>query len=230
MTAAKAPNSAPTLVFDLDGTLVDTAPDLVAATNVALDHIGLAPVPAATLRSGIGFGARHMIEQGLKSLGQSLPETELDGLLAVFLEHYEANIARESRPFDGAEQVLAGFKARGYRLAVCTNKREGLSRRLLDELTLTPLFDAIVGRDTLAVHKPDPGHLIGTVHRAGGDPARALMVGDTRVDIETAKRAALPVVACAFGYSDVPLEGLEPDVIVEAFAEIEQAVAKLAPL
>jgi len=208
-----------TLVFDLDGTLVDTAPDLVAATNHALSGLGLPLVPPETLRGAIGFGARRMIVDGLRQTGMVLPDPDLDRLLVRFLEHYEANIARESRPFEGAVDVLERLRAGGARLAVCTNKRL--------ELGLDGLFVAVAGRDTFPVHKPHPDHLTGTVRLAGGDLRSTIFVGDSGIDIATARAAGVPVVGCAFGYSEVPIETLAPDAVVASYAELEPALAAL---
>ena len=216
-----------TLVFDLDGTLVDTAPDLVAATNHALADLALPPVPADILRPSIGFGARHMISAGLRQSGQLLAEHEIDRLHEIFLKHYEANIAATSRPFEGAVHALERLRASGFRLAVCTNKRESLSRQLLLALGLMPHFEALAGRDTFPVNKPHADHLTGAVRLAGGSPARAIMIGDTKVDIATARAARVPAIACTFGYSDVPLEALGPDRIIAHFDELENAVASL---
>lgn len=216
-----------TIVFDLDGTLVDSAPDLVAATNHALADLGLPPVAAETLRHAIGFGARHMIVEALRESRHTADDAEVDRLLALFLAYYEPNLARESRPFEGAVAALERLRAAGARLAVCTNKRAALSERLLAELRLASLFDAVAGRDTFPVHKPHPDHLIGTIARAGGNPLIAVMVGDTSVDVRTARAAGIPVIACSFGYSDVPLATLSPDAIVDHFSEMEAAVASL---
>lgn len=219
----------PTLVFDLDGTLVDTAPDLVAATNHALADLGLAPVPDAALRASIGQGARFMIVEALRQTGIALPEPDVDRLLALFLTHYEANIASTSRPFDGAVDVLTALRHAGHPLVVCTNKREDLSRLLLDALGMTGLFSALAGRDTFAVHKPHPDHLRQVVLLAGGDPARSIMVGDTSIDVATARAASVPVIACSFGYPDMPAEKLAADRTIGHFGELTAAVAVLAP-
>ncbi|HRN84683.1 MAG TPA: HAD family hydrolase [Hyphomicrobium sp.] len=216
-----------TLVFDLDGTLVDTALDLVAATNHALADLALPPVPAETLRHAIGFGARHMIVVGLKETGVTLDEPEVDRLLARFLAYYEPNIARESRPFEGAIAVLEQFRAEGARLAVCTNKRLALAEQLLAELRVRDLFTAVTGRDSFPVHKPHPDHLIGTIALAGGDRAVAVMVGDTGIDIETARAAGVPSIGCTFGYSDVPVATYDPAAVVETYAELDGAVRRL---
>ena len=218
-----------TLVFDLDGTLVDTAPDLIAAANHALADLSLPPLPAETLRSAIGFGARRMIEVGLKETGVTLDEPEIDRLLVRFLAYYEPNIARESRPFEGAVVALERFRAEGARLAVCTNKRAGLAEQLLAALGLRDLFAAVAGRDTFPTHKPDPGHLLGTLGLAGGDRTRAVMVGDSGIDIATARAASVPAIGCTFGYSDQPIRTYGPDAVIESYAELDIAIRSLLP-
>jgi phosphoglycolate phosphatase len=218
-----------TLVFDLDGTLVDTAPDLIAATNHALSDLGLGPVAGSTIRPHIGRGARHMIVEGLRQSGTTLSDAEVERLLARFLVYYEANIAVESRPFAGAVGALTKFRDAGARLAVCTNKREDLSRTLLRALEIDHFFAGLAGRDTFPVSKPDPGHFTGAVRLAGGEPARAIMIGDTTVDVATAKAARVPVIACSFGYCDVPATALDADAVIDHFDELEAAIASLAP-
>ncbi len=219
-----------TAVFDLDGTLVDTAPDLVGATNHALSDIGLAPVGAKLLRPWISFGARRMIVEGLNHSGQALPDAEIDRLLDLFLVYYEGNIARESRPYPGVVAAIEALAADGARLAICTNKREGLSRSLLAALDLDRHFHALAGRDTFPVCKPHPDHLLGAVRMAGGDPRRALMVGDSCVDIQTAKAAGIPVIAVSFGYTDVPVSQLSPDRIIDHFDALMPAIRDLRDL
>jgi phosphoglycolate phosphatase len=168
-----------TLVSDLDGTLVDSLPDLAAATNHALSDLSLPLVSAETLRKTVGFGARRMIVEGLAQTGVTLPEPDVDRLLARFLDYYEPNIARETRPFDGAIAALEGFRAEGARLAICTNKRLALTEHLLRELAIERLFDAVAGRDTFPVYKPHPDHVRGAVRMAGGDLEAAVMIDDT---------------------------------------------------
>lgn len=216
-----------TLVFDLDGTLVDSAPDLVAATNHALADLGLDPIAAETLRGTIGFGARRMILEGLNQTGRTLPEAEVDRLLARFLAYYEPNIARESRPFDGVVAALESFRSRGARLAVCTNKRLALATHLLAELNLDGLFDAVAGRDSFPVFKPHPDHVLGAIRMAGGDPRHAVMIGDTVIDVSAAKAAAVAAVVCTFGYSDQPVEALGADAVIGHFSELDAAVRRL---
>lgn len=218
-----------TIVFDLDGTLVDTAPDLVAATNHALADLGLAQVEAHALRPFISLGARRMIVEGLRLSGRALGDDQVDRLLARFLTYYEANIADQSRPFEGAEDALVQLKSAGARLAVCTNKREALSRQLLDALAISHFFDAIAGRDTFPVSKPHPDHLAGAIRMAGGDGRRAIMVGDTIVDIATARNAQVPSIAVTFGYSDEPDDKLKADIFINHFRELNRAVLTLCP-
>lgn len=217
-----------TIVFDLDGTLVDTAPDLVGATNHVLAGLSLPPRDALELRPWISFGARRMIVEALRSSQRSLSETETDALMVPFLDYYEANIARESRPFPHAVATVEALRRAGARLAICTNKREALSLRLLAALGMVDLFDAIVGRDTLPVSKPHPGHLTGSITRAGGTTDRAIMVGDSGVDIATARAAGVPVVAFTFGYSDVPIASLSPDAVLDDYRHLIPTLHRLA--
>jgi phosphoglycolate phosphatase len=216
-----------TLVFDLDGTLVDSLPDLVAATNHALSELSLPPLSTATLRQAVGFGARRMILDGLAQTGVTLPDPEIDRLLARFLAYYEPNIARETRPYDGAVAVLEGFRSAGARLAVCTNKRHALAERLLAALAIDGLFDAVVGGDSFPVCKPHPDHVRGAIRRAGGNPGAAVMVGDTGIDIAAARAAAIPVVACTFGYATEPVASLKPDAVISHYSELDAAVRTL---
>lgn len=217
-----------TIVFDLDGTLVDTAPDLIGATNHALATRGLDPIRGGALRPWISYGARRMIVEGLALRSARASDAEVDQLLEMFLDYYEANIARESRPFEGAVEVLDACLAHGARLAVCTNKREFLSRLLLDQLGLTPRFAALAGRDTLSVCKPDPGHLLGAIQMAGGRPDRAVMIGDSDVDIATAKAARIPVIGVTFGYTETPVTALGADAVADHYSEILPLIQRLA--
>ena len=217
----------PTIVFDLDGTLVDTAPDLVAALNHVFNREGMPPVPYEQARNMVGGGARVMIERGLIAEGRTLPAADIDRLVRDFIAHYAAHIADRSRPFDGAEAALDELAGRGCRLAVCTNKLEWLSLRLLDALGLTRRFAAICGSDTFGVGKPDPATLLQTLARAGGDPREAVMIGDSVTDIATARAAKVPVVAVDFGYTETPVADLNPDRVVSAFADLSQVVFDL---
>jgi phosphoglycolate phosphatase len=213
-----------TIVFDLDGTLVDTAPDLTNALNHVLIGRGHAAVSAETVRAVVGLGARAMIEAALRRTGAT---DDIDKMLVEFLLHYEANIAKESRPFPGVVAALDGLAASGATLAVCTNKREYLSRMLLQELEIERYFGALAGRDTFLVAKPDPGHLTGVIALAGGEPSRAVMVGDSEVDIRTAKAAGVPVILVSFGYAATPLAGLDPDRVIDHFDALQASATSL---
>jgi phosphoglycolate phosphatase len=216
-----------TIVFDLDGTLVDTAPDLAAATNHALAFAGLKPMTVAELRPFIGYGSRVMLDAGLRHYGLTLHEPELSGLHERFFAFYADHVAVMSRPYQGVREVLESLRRAGARLAVCTNKYEHLSRTLLRQLDLEPLFATIAGRDTFPVCKPDPGHLTGTIARAGGRIERAVMVGDSEIDIATAKAAQVPSIAVSFGYTPRPVRDFGPDSIIDDYREFMAALANL---
>jgi phosphoglycolate phosphatase len=214
----------PTIVFDLDGTLVDTAPDLIATLNTILAREGLPGVAYASARNMVGGGARHMIERGLAAAGVRRSTAEIEALCGQFIEHYAAHIADHSRPFPGVEAALDALAGGGCRLAVCTNKLEWLSLKLLGALGLAHRFAAICGADTFGVQKPDAAILRGTVARAGGDMDAAIMVGDAITDIAVARAAGVPVIAVDFGYSETPVAELHPDRIVSRFERLPEAV------
>lgn len=216
--------TASTIVFDLDGTLVDTAPDLVDTLNVIFAREGLPAVPYAAARIMVGGGARLMIERGLQAEGRELPADEIDRLCRDFVDHYAAHIADRSRPFPGAEAALQTLAEQGCRLAICTNKLHWLSVRLLETLGLSRHFAAVCGADTFGLPKPHPRILLGAIERAGGSSADAVMVGDSATDIATARAAGVPVIAVDFGYTEVPVAELNPDRIVSNFADLPSAV------
>src|SRR5215472_494981 len=218
----------PTIVFDLDGTLVDTAPDLISALNYVLDREGLPPVPLASARTMIGAGARKLIERGLDAEGRVMTVKDVDRMTADFIDHYAEHIADASRPFEGLEHALDDLAARGFRLAVCTNKLEWLSKRLLDQLQLSARFAAICGADTFGVSKPDPAILQQTVKRAGGAMSSTIMVGDAGTDIGVARRAGVPVIAVSFGYTEVPIAELKPDRLIHHMRDLPGAVEAIA--
>lgn len=222
--------AAPTIVFDLDGTLIDTAPDLVATLNAVLTGAGLAAVDFRTARTMVGGGARAMIVRGLEAERRSLPAAEIDRLYEQFIAYYADHIADRSGPFPGVEPALEDLRGRGCRLAICTNKLEWLSRKLLDALGMTRHFAAICGADTFGVAKPDPAILRGTIERAGGQLDQAVMIGDSATDIAVARAAGIPVIAVDFGYSETPVGLLEPDRVVSAFAAVPDAAGALAGL
>jgi phosphoglycolate phosphatase len=216
------------IVFDLDGTLVDTAPDLINALNYILHREGLPPVPLHLARNMIGAGARRLLERGLELDGRSVGLEDIDRLTKDFIDYYAAHIADASRPFEGLEGALDELAARGYRFAVCTNKLEWLSKRLLDQLGLSARFAAICGADTFGVSKPDPAILLQTIARAGGQMSAAIMVGDAGPDIGVARRAGVPVIGVEFGYTEVPIADLKPDRLIGHMSNLPAAVESLS--
>jgi phosphoglycolate phosphatase len=215
------------VAFDLDGTLVDTAPDLINALNFVLHREGLPPIPLAAARNMIGAGARKLIERGLEVEGRAVSVEELDRLTRDFIDYYAEHIADESRPFEGLDAALDDLESRGYRFAVCTNKLEWLSKLLLDRLDMSRRFAAICGADTFGVSKPDPAILHQTIARAGGQSSTSIMVGDSGTDIGAARRAGIPVIGVSFGYTDTPIAELKPDRLIDHMKELPEAVESL---
>jgi phosphoglycolate phosphatase len=219
--------AAPTIVFDLDGTLIDTAPDLVDTLNVVFAREGLPPVPYDTARTLIGGGARMMIARGVEAEGRIFPPAKLEQLFADFIAHYSEHIADRSQPFPGLIDALDILASDGWRFAVCTNKLERLSVLLLKQLGLAERFAAICGQDTFGMQKPDPEVLRRTIAAAGGGLQDAIMIGDSLTDIRTARAAGVPVIAVDFGYTERPVAEFGPDRIISHFAQLPAAVAGL---
>jgi phosphoglycolate phosphatase len=218
--------AAPLLVFDLDGTLVDTAPDLLATLDAVLPRHGFAAAADPDLRNAIGHGARRLIEEALSHQKVKLAEHALDALFRDFLIHYEANICLGSRLYPGVEALLERFAEAGWRFAVCTNKKERLSRLLLQALGVAERFSAICGGDTFGSCKPDPAHLFGAIAAAGGTPERTVMAGDSRTDRDTAERAGVAFVGVTFGYTTIPMADLRPDLLIEDFGALTVEAAE----
>lgn len=207
------------IVFDLDGTLVDTAPDLCRAMNHVLGEVGRPAVPVEQVRHMVGQGARKLIERGLQATGGLGPDIEIERLIAVFLDHYGANIAAASRPFDGAVALLERLSAQGAVLGLCTNKPQALAEALMSELRLDGFFASMVGGDALAQRKPHPMHLGRVLSDLGDGPA--VMIGDTATDVGAARNAAVPVFLAAFGYSAEPAVSLGGDAVFADFHELD---------
>ncbi|MBZ3692708.1 HAD family hydrolase [Phyllobacterium calauticae] len=218
--------SKPIVVFDLDGTLVDTAPDLLDSLNHCLEAAGMQKVDPVALRRYVGQGGRVMIERAFEAQQKILNPEQLDWLVGLFLEHYGKNMPGHSALYDGVEDVMNNLAKAGYLLAVCTNKFEGLSVSLLTALGQQQRFAAICGSDTFAFRKPDPRHLFETIAKAGGDRDRALMIGDSRTDIDTAKAAGIPVIAVDFGYSDLHVSSYEPSKVISHYRELNLDLAE----
>jgi phosphoglycolate phosphatase len=213
-----------TVVFDLDGTLADTAPDLTEALNVTLERFGRARVPAADVRPMVGHGAKALLHKGFAATG-TVSDALVDEGFPLFLEYYEAHVADHSRPWDGVETTLAALEAQGVTLAICTNKLEALTHRFLAAVGWTDRFAAVVGGDTLPVRKPDPAPLLLAIERAGG--GAAAFVGDSITDTDTARAAHIPCVALSFGFSDRPADQLGADRLIDHFSDLIPALAAL---
>lgn len=207
-------------VFDLDGTLIDTAPDLVDSLNYTIAARDLEPVTYADLTHLVGHGAKAMIERSFALRNSPLTDVDLPPMLDRFIEHYKSGMPGKSLPYPGLLAALDRLAEAGVVLAVCTNKMESLARPLLDGLGMTSRFAAITGGDTFAVRKPDAEHLMGTVRLANGVPSRTVMIGDSLNDFKVARNAGIPSIAVPFGYSDVAVETLDPDLVIQHFDEL----------
>ncbi len=216
-----------TIAFDLDGTLVDTAPDLVGALNRILGEEGLPPLPFDAVRRMVGRGARALLERGFAAAGQPLDAHSAPPLVERFIAVYLDRIAQESAPFPGVVEVLSDLRAAGAKLVVCTNKLTHLSVALLDALDLSDAFDAVIGADRAPAAKPDPSHVLAAIQAVGGDPLRAVMVGDSINDALAAVRAKVPALLVSFGYTEEPVETLGGDLVIHSFLEVPKACITL---
>jgi phosphoglycolate phosphatase len=211
------------VAFDLDGTLADTAPDLAAALNHALDRLGRPRIDPDRVRHLVGHGARALLRKGLAVSGDA-SESLVDEGFPHFIDFYAANICVGSRPYDGLDDALEALRARHVRLAICTNKIERLTHLLIEAIGWSGRFDAVVGGDTLPVRKPDPAPLHEAIRRAGS--GRAVFVGDSITDADTARAARLPFVAVSFGFSDRPVEALGADAVIDRYADLVAALER----
>lgn len=213
-----------TIVFDLDGTLADTAPDLAAALNHTLQALGRAAIDPEAVRQLIGQGARALLRRGLAATGDA-PEALVDRGFPIFIERYSKNICTATAAYPGLETALEALCMQGLALAICTNKPERLTHQLISALGWQRRFNSIVGGDTLLVRKPDPAPLLEAIARTGG--RRAVFVGDSITDADTAKAAGIPFVAVSFGYSDRPVDQLSADAVINSYAQLGSALAGL---
>jgi phosphoglycolate phosphatase len=215
------------IALDLDGTLVDTAHDLIGTLNWLLAEEGVGALSLDEARPFIGRGARWMIERGFQAAEAPLAPERVQPLFDRFIARYEAHIADDSRPFPGAVAALETLKARGAKLCVCTNKLTGLSTALLDALDLNRLFDAVIGADAAPAIKPDPRHLQTAVAAVGGTLDRAIMVGDAATDAGAARAAKVPLILVSFGYTETPAAELGPDILIDHYDQLPDACVRL---
>jgi phosphoglycolate phosphatase len=214
------------LIFDLDGTLVDTAPDLIQATNHVLNSIGRRSVSYEEFRGFVGHGSRSLIERGCTATGAAVDEETLKRLNRDFLDYYGENVSDHSKIFEGVQALLNDAHSRGIKMGVCTNKVEGLSHKLLGELDLAKWFGAVVGGDTLPIMKPDPAPYREVAKRLGVDTSRTIMFGDSETDIRTAQNTGVPVIAVTFGYTAQPVQSFDPTHVINHYDEAWPIVLK----
>lgn len=209
-----------TMVFDLDGTLVDSAPDMHAAANRTLAKAGRPEITIGQTRQFIGDGVRRFVERAFSATGPDLDDTGLDAEEATFLADYEAHASDLTRPYDGVMETLTVLRNAGHRLAVCTNKPQSASERLLTDLGLAGFFELVGGGDRYPVRKPDPGHLLGLLAELEVEPEAAVMIGDNENDAETARAAGVYFVLFSYGYARSPLAEIPADDRLDGFAEL----------
>ena len=222
------------LVFDFDGTLVDSVPDLQAAVNALLRELGRAPLSAAAVRGMVGDGTAMLVARALAANGGAENGgAEIGGELPPgpaherFLALYEAAPAARTRPYPGVPATLAALRRAGCRLAVCTNKPQRATEAVLEALGLASSFDAVLGGDALPVRKPDPAHVRGALAALGSGPERGAMIGDGENDAAAGRGAGLPVVLMTYGYAHAPLESLGADALLDRFADLPSWLARL---
>jgi len=216
-----------TLIFDLDGTIADTAGDLIEAANAALVERGFSRASSSAIRQGVGYGAKAMLRAALEETRETADEAELTHLAERLVAHYEPRIAIKTRLFPGFLDAAHALRDRGAKLALCTNKTERLATRLLAELGIPALFDATAGRDTFPFHKPDPRHITELVARAGGRLPLAAMIGDSEADVAAARGAGIAVIAVRFGYAVIPPDALGADAVLDTFHDLPALVEHL---
>ncbi len=214
-----------TIIFDLDGTLVDTAPDLTSALNHVLANAGREAVALEEVRHMVGFGARAMIFKGLDLTGGRLPETQIEFLHRRFLDYYRHNISAHSLQYPGTDVILEAFKAAGKALGICTNKPTALAEQLLEELGLHDYFGAVFGADSVIASKPDPEHLAAVIDSLEGTRKTSLFIGDSEVDLLAGQALGVPVFLMTHGYAQHSLSGLGADLLLDNFNELLEWVA-----
>ncbi len=215
------------VIFDLDGTLVDTAPGLALTMNVLLESRGRRPLSLERIRPHITHGTKHLMQFAMKATGAAASEDEIDRLHDEFLPHYRAHMGRSSILFDGAAAALDALANDGCRLGVCTNRFEESAIRLLDEMGIGQRFSTVVGQDTIGIAKPDPAPLLETLRRMDGHLESSVFIGDTDLDIAAANAAGMPVIAASFGYGGLPASGSGATGMIDHFDELPASVKRM---
>jgi phosphoglycolate phosphatase len=217
------------VIFDLDGTLIDTLPDIAAALNSVIQGRGLDPFPRPDVRTMIGKGPRNLLERALTARGQAVTEADIDAGVEGFVSAYNSAPEAYGRVFDGVETVLQNLKSSGVRLAVCTNKQKSSALHSLEGFGLIDWFEVVTGAGDTGYRKPDPRHLQATLHDLGLDADDVIMVGDSDNDIGAARGAGVKSILVSFGYHHQPLDHIDADVIIDAFDEMPAAIEALHP-
>jgi len=217
----------PALVFDLDGTLVDTAPDLLGALNAVLRAEGRRAVNLADLRHLVGHGARAMLDEAMKRTGEPADAARIEGLMDDFIAHYRTHIAAESRLFPGVKETLEKLQAEGARMGVLSNKPQELTSMLIPAVDLSRFFCAIHGAGRLEVVKPNARVFHHVIEEMGGEGSGMVMIGDSATDVKTARAAGCPSIVLTYGYSPEPVETLGADRVTDDFRDIPRLVREL---
>jgi phosphoglycolate phosphatase len=213
------------LIFDLDGTLVDSVPDLTASLNEVLRENGYAPLSVAEVKPMIGDGVPMLVARGFAARGAGPDEAA--AAMPRYTAIYEANATKTSRPFPGVVETLADLRLKGYRTAVCSNKPQRACEIMLSELGIAGLFDGVAGGDRFAVRKPHPGHLLGLIEALGADPARAAMIGDSENDAASALAAGLPLFLMGYGYARGDIRALGANRVLDRFGDLPGVLTEL---
>tara|TARA_R110002072_G_scaffold72335_10_gene172937 strand:- start:2231 stop:2911 length:681 start_codon:yes stop_codon:yes gene_type:complete len=212
------------IAFDLDGTLVDTAPDLVRALNAVIAEDGLAPIPLDEVRAMVGRGARVLIERAYAARKTRLAPDRVDPHVDRFIEIYRNGIADLSKPFPGCAEMLESLLKRGARLSVCTNKPSVLADLLIKQIGFSGYFERVIGPDRTDAKKPDAAHFFSAIGDAGPNAA---LVGDSEPDAACGRAAGIPVILMSHGYSEIPVSALGADRILDHFSDVPGALEAL---
>jgi len=216
------------ILFDLDGTLVDSVPDIAGALETLYTQEGWTPHSLLEVKAMVGGGVPKLIERALHKSGIDADSARREELVQRFLGHYGARATRLTRPFPGAMEMLKQLKNNGTSLGVCTNKPEAVSRQILDALSISPLLGAVIGGDTLATKKPDAAPVLSALEILGCSPAGGMMIGDSAVDSGAARAAGIPVILVSFGYTLTPVNEIDSDAVIDTFAELPEAIARVS--
>lgn len=216
-----------TVIFDLDGTLIDTISDIKTALDISLSNYGIEPLPTSVLKTLVGKGSKILIEKTLKNSNIHPSSIQIKNILKDFLYNYKTNISKKSTPFPGIINTLEWLSQNQIKTAVCTNKYESFARLLINNLGLDIYFHAITGGDTFEFRKPHQDHIFKTIEIAGGSANKSVMIGDSITDINAAKNASIPVIAVSWGYSDVDIKTLDADFTIDHGSEIIPTIKKI---